>query len=434
MPAEGKKHVVVLGGGFGGLNFALHFRHPDARITVIDQNNHHLFQPLLYQVATAGLSMPDIAEPLRSLFSHRPDIETLMARVESVDLASRCIRLEGGSPIAYDILVIALGAVTGYFDHPEWERHAQGLKNLRDAMVIRREVLTAFERAEQTADPAEREKLMTVAVVGGGPTGVELAGALAELTRRAFARDFRRLDPQKTRIVLIHPHAGVLNMFPDPLPDRALCSLRKLGVEVWLRSRVLEIGPRMLRVARQGEAGSEEKTLEAGTIVWTAGVVANPVLAGLDTRKDPRGRLAVEPDCSLAGHPEAFAIGDAMALVDARGREVPGLAAAAIQSGKYVARVLRARLASAAPPPPFAYQNKGTMATIGRSSAVAVLGGLKLSGFIAWVLWLTVHLLLLAGFRDKVSVLVQWLFAYIRYSSGARIIVDLARKEGSAGG
>jgi NADH:ubiquinone reductase (H+-translocating) len=423
-----QKHIVVLGGGFGGLNFTQHFHHPDARITLIDQNNHHLFQPLLYQVATAGLSMPDIAEPLRSLFSGRPDVTTLMAKVETIDLENRAVLLSDKSSLPYDYLVIALGAVTGYFDHPEWENHATGLKSMRDAMVIRRQVLTAFERAEQEPDESRRQKLMNLVVVGGGPTGVELAGALAELTKRVFRKDFRRLDPEKARIILIHPHAFILNTFPAPLPLKALAALKKLGVEVWLQSRVEHLEEGKVRIQHQTPEGPKESIFEAETIIWTAGVRANPIVATLLTSKDQRGRILVKPDCSLENHPEVFALGDCVFLTDSKGREVPGLAAAAMQMGRYVATVLKDRFHEKPHNTPFLYQDRGSMATIGRSAAVAVIGGLKLSGFIAWVLWLTVHLLLLIGFRDKINVLIQWLFSYIRYNNGARIIVDLGRR------
>ncbi|MEM6822434.1 MAG: NAD(P)/FAD-dependent oxidoreductase [Verrucomicrobiota bacterium] len=420
--SSSRKHVVVLGGGFGGLKFIEKFRHSDVQITLVDQNNHHLFQPLLYQVATAGLSMPSISEPLRSIFSNRPDVTSLMAKVTSIDLDQKVVHLEKGS-LNYDYLVIGLGAVTCYFGNSEWEKHSQGLKCLRDAMVIRRQMLTAFEEAENEEDPERQRELMTVIVIGGGPTGVELAGSFAELVHRVFLRDFRRLDPKEARVILLHSRDKVLNYFPDPLPTKAQHALEKLGVEVHLNSRVKSIEKNTVKTA--------DKEFRGETILWTAGVVANPITKTMKVPQNKRGQLEVESDCSLPGHPEVFAIGDIVSLKDINGQMVPGVAPAAMQMGKYVAEVILDEFGGSGVrrKKGFAYFDKGIMATIGRKAAVVAAGNIKIDGLIAWLMWLVIHLMFLIGFRNKVFVLMSWLYAYSRYRSGARIIVDLGRKE-----
>lgn len=415
-----KKQIVVLGGGFGGLEFIQNFKAPDTRITLIDRSNHHLFQPLLYQVAVAGLTMPDISEPLRAIFADRPDVSCLMDTVESIDLDNKQVRL-GHGVIDYDYLVIGLGAVTGYFGNEKWEHHAQGLKSLRDAMIIRRQLLSSFEKAEMEKDEEVRRRLMTIAIIGAGPTGVELAGAISELAHRVFLRDFRHINPRDAKIILMDAADKVLGAMPDPLPEKALRALKKMDVDVRLKTMVKDI--------EEHRVITEDGTIEAGTIIWTAGVVANPITRNMDVPKDRTGRLKVEPDCSLPGHPETFAIGDIAHLVDSHGVTVPGVSPAAMQMGKHVAGIIQGELTgSSSSRPAFTYWDKGVMATIGRSKAVAAIGGLRIDGFIAWILWLAVHLLFLIGFRNKVSVLLQWIYAYSRFRSGARIIVDLGRK------
>jgi NADH dehydrogenase len=410
-------HIVVLGAGFGGLTFCQKIPPGAARITVVDRQNHHLFQPLLYQVASAGLSAPDIAQPIRAIFSRRPNFEVLMAEVRGIDLASRRVVHEFGE-LAYDYLVLALGGVTNYFGHHEWEQHAPGLKSLDDALRIRRKILRAFERAEVEADPVKQQELMTIVVVGGGPTGVELAGAFAELARTVLERDFDHIDPARTRILLIEGGPRVLATFPPELSASAQRQLERLGVEVHTGLRVEQIG--------DGEIMAGGKTIRAGNIIWGAGVNGNPLAKTLGVELDRAGNIKVRPDLSLPGHPEAFAVGDMVSLVDKNGVAVPGVAPAAMQMGAHAARVILAEQRRSGADPAareaFAYWNKGLLATIGRSAAVAQIGRLKFGGWPAWAAWLSVHLLFLVGFRSKLSVLMQWTYSYFTYKRGARVI------------
>jgi NADH dehydrogenase len=413
-------HIVVLGAGFGGLTFCQTFRHPGARVTVVDRANHHLFQPLLYQVATAGLSAPEIAQPIRSILSDHPNVTVLMERVIDFDLAGKEVVLEANR-LSYDYLVMALGGVTSYFGHPEWEPFAPGLKSLEDALRIRRNVLLAFERAEATSSEAERGRLMTIVIVGGGPTGVELAGACAELARRVLRKDFRRIDPGQARIILIEAAPVILSHLPPDLSASAQRQLERLGVQVRLSTRVKSIGQSAVEL----EGG---EVIAAENILWAAGVSATPLTQRLGVELDRAGRVKVNPDCSLPGHPEVFAIGDMALLFDKKGKPVPGVSPAAMQMAKHVARIIEDELAAPAPShvarPAFNYWDKGTMATIGRSAAVAYAGPLKLTGFIAWLGWLFVHLIFLIGFRNKLAVLLQWTYAYFAYKRGARIITN----------
>jgi len=436
---DGKQaHVLVLGAGFGGLAFCSHFRRPDARITLVDRTNHHLFQPLLYQVATAGLSAPEIAQPIRSIFSDRTDITVLMDSVQHIDLLQKKVLL-GKSELDYTHLVLALGGQTSYFGHPEWEQFAPGLKTLDDALRIRSDVLLAFERAETETDPAECSRLMTVVIVGGGPTGVELAGAFAELARTVLKRDFRHIDPAKARIFLIEGAPRVLSHLPPDLSASAQRQLEKLGVQVRVSSPVKNI--------RAGElelAGGE--IIRGGNILWAAGVSATPLAKQLGVELDKAGRVKVNPDLSVPGHPEIFAIGDMALVLEADGNPVPGVSPAAMQMGQHVAKLIAREIGAVQPltrssitlspsgeerdgvrgnpgRPAFKYWDKGTMATIGRSAAVALIGKIKLSGFIAWLAWLFIHLIFLIGFRNRVAVLWQWTYAYLTYKRGARIII-----------
>jgi len=417
---EGSKiiHVVVLGAGFGGLEFCKRFQRAEARITLVDRTNHHLFQPLLYQVATAGLSAPEIAQPIRSIFSDRPDITVLMESVAAIDIARKQVALEKAT-LAYDYLVLALGGQTSYFGHPEWERFAPGLKTLDDALRIRSDVLMAFEKAETETDANDREKLLTLVVVGGGPTGVELAGAFSELARTVLKRDFRHIDPAHMRIILIEGSSRILSHLPEDLSASAQHQLEHLGVQVRTNTRVKDI--------RESEVLLENgDIIRAGNILWAAGVAATSLTKQLGVELDRAGRVKVSPDLSLPGHPEVFAIGD-MALVLQDDKPVPGVSPAAMQMGRHVARVIDDEIrfgAGKTSRPSFKYWDKGTMATIGRSAAVALIGKLKLSGLVAWLAWLFVHLIFLIGFRNRVAVILNWMYAYFAYKRGARIIIN----------
>lgn len=409
-------HIVVLGAGFGGLTFCQSF-HGAARITVVDRQNHYLFQPLLYQVASAGLSSVDIAQPVRSILSDKKNITVLMDDAVDLQLDKRCVILKNNS-LAYDYLVLALGSRTSYFGHPEWERHAPGLKTLDDAIRIRREILLAFERAEDEPDPSRLKELLTIVVVGGGPTGVELAGAFAELARFVLRRDFRRIDPRHTRIILIEAAPRILAHLPEDLSAKACQQLERLGVEVRTGVRVLDIA--------DGCVTLENEQIRAGNIIWAAGVRANPLTSKLGAPLDRSGRVQVQPDLTLPGRKEVFAIGDMAAVVDANGKSVPGVSPAAMQMARYISGLIENELrAPGATREPFRYWDKGTMATIGRSAGVAEFGKFHLSGLPAWLMWLGVHLVFLVGFRNKISVLLQWSYSYFAYKRGARIIMGL---------
>jgi NADH dehydrogenase len=411
---DGKKHIVVLGGGFGGLEFCKAFQ--GARITLVDRTNHHLFQPLLYQVATAGLSAPEIAQPIRSILSDRPDITVLMDEVQDFNLAERKVFLRENT-LKYDFLVLALGGRNAYFGHPEWEPFAPGLKSLDDAVRIRSRVLLSFEKAENQAEKAEHEKLMTLVIIGGGPTGVELAGAFAELAKTVLRRDFRHIDPAQARIILIEGSPAIVGMFPPELSRSAQRQLEALGVQVRTSTRVKNISD------GEVELESGEK-IQAGTILWAAGVSAVHVTRKLGVELDRAGRVKVNPDLSLPGHPKVFAIGDMALVIGDDGKPVPGVSPAAMQMGRHVAGIIEneIRFGAKASRPPFKYHDKGTMATIGRSHAVAWVKGIELSGYPAWLVWLFVHIIFLIGFRNRIAVLLQWIYAYMGYKRGARII------------
>lgn len=412
-----KPHVVVLGGGFGGMAVCKRLARRNCRITLIDQRNHHLFQPLLYQVATGGLSATDIAAPLRSIFRARTNVQIRKESVQAIDLQARTVRTSHGT-VGYDYLVLALGARTAFFGHNDWAAHTLELKSLRDAIEIRRRVFNAFEEAEVVSDSREIERLMTIVIVGGGPTGVELAGAIAELKQHVFRGNFRRINPRSARIVLVEAMDRLLMTYSPPESDYARRRLEQMGVEVKLHTRVE-------RVEADGVVCAGGK-IPAATVIWVAGVEAQPVTRGLGLETDRAGRILVEPDLSLPGHPEAFAVGDIAKLTDARGKPVPGVAPAATQMGNYVADLLRHEWASdgRTPREAFVYRNKGDMATIGRSSAIADIRGWKSRGLLAWLLWLFIHLMYLVGFRNRVTVFVNWVYAYLTYDRGARIVID----------
>lgn len=423
-----KKKIVVLGACFGGLAFTRALKNKNAEITLIDRQNHHLFQPLLYQVATAGLSMPDVAEPVRTLFHNRSDVNVLMGEVESIDVEQKQVAIKDNDPVDYDYLVIGLGMTSAYFGNNEWEKHTIGLKTLDEARRIRRRILHAYERAEATRDQEERSRLMTTVVIGGGPTGVEMAGAISELTKRVFKKDFHSIRPEHSRVVLIEAMPKILGPYSDKSSAKAKEDLENLGVEVRTGAPVKAI--------REGTVEIEGETIEAESIIWTAGVEANPLLRDLPAEFDKSGRISVEKDTSLPGFPEVFIIGDVANLTDIKGKKVPGVSPAAMQMGRHAAKIVKKELKEFRKIPvserkPFKYFDKGTMATIGRSKAVAEVGGLKFSGLFAWLLWLAVHLLFLVGFRNRVAVLLQWAYAYIGYRPGARVF-DLPPQERGA--
>lgn len=423
MEANKQFHIVVLGAGFGGLTFCKHFHVPGVRITLVDRTNHHLFQPLLYQVAACGLSAPDIAQPIRSILSDHPDITVLLDQVVGFDLAQKQVVLEKNT-LTYDYLVLAMGGQTGYFGHAEWEKYAPGLKTLDDALRIRSHILLAFEKAENEPSTAEHDKLMTIVIVGGGPTGVELAGSFAELTRTVLNRDFRNIDPTQARIILLEGAPCILSHLPPDLSASAKRQLEALGVQVRVATHVKSI--------RDGEVELDTgEVIQAGNILWAAGVAATPLTKKLGVPVDRGGRVKVNPDLSLPDHPEVFAIGDMALVLKADGKPVPGVSPAAMQMGKHVANILKEEIRYVGKPsarPAFKYWDKGTMATIGRSAAVAIIGKIKLSGMLAWLAWLFIHLIFLVGFRNRTAVLFQWAYSYFSYRRSARIITYLPQQ------
>lgn len=413
--------VVILGGGFAGIECAKAFKNKAVDVLVIDRQNHHLFQPLLYQVASAGLAAPEIAHPIRSIFFQQDNVDVLMDEVTTIDLAGKRVltreREEG-----YDYLVVAMGVKTGYFGNTGWEQHARGLKTLDDATAIRRDILYAFEKAEACGDPAERERLMTIAVIGGGPTGVELAGAFAELARHVLQRDFKNINTSEAKIFLIEAQDRLLTMYDRALSDYTRKTLEGMGVTVRLGSLVAEL--------REGEVVLADETIHAANVIWAAGVEAPALTRDLGVGIDRGGRILVDTDLSIPGHPEVFVAGDLAHCIDQAGKPVPALCPAAIQMGKHAAKVILEEVEGRGGKaynvrPQFRYFDKGSMATIGRSHAVAESMGLKFDGFIAWLMWLFIHLLFLVGFRNRIAVLMQWFYAYIRYRRGARIITGL---------
>ncbi len=410
------KEVLVVGAGFGGLEAARALaRDPGVRVTVVDQRNHHLFQPLLYQVATAGLNPADIAVPIRAQFSRAPNAEVRLGRVASVDLGRKRISLEDGTELGWDFLVLAGGAQHSYFGHPEWEEFAPGLKTLEQATEIRRRLLSAFESAEHEQDPAAQRRLLTFVIVGGGPTGVELAGAIADISRTVLVRDFRKIDPASARVLLLEAGPRILPAFAEELSRRAAEDLRELGVEVRTGSAVTGIDA--LGVTIGGER------IEAKSIFWAAGVQASSLSRSLGVELDRAGRVMVDADLSIPGHPDAFVIGD-MAHLDEPGRGlVPGLAPAAIQEGKAAARNILASIGGR-PRRPFRYRDKGMMATIGKHKAIAQTGPIRLTGYLAWLAWLFIHILYLIGFKNRLSVFAQWVWSYVFSKRGARLITN----------
>ncbi len=408
----GKPHLVIVGGGFAGLYAARTLKRAPLQITVVDRRNHHVFQPLLYQVATAALSPGDIAYPIRAVLAHQRNTRVWMAEVVAVDLKGRRVVLADGE-LAYDYLILATGVRHAYFGHDEWEKLAPGLKTLDDAFEIRRRIMSAFERAEREEDEDRRRELMTFVVVGGGPTGVELAGAIAEIACQVMGRDFRSIDPCDALVLLVEAGPRILPAFPEGLSAKAERSLVRLGVEVWTGSPVTSI--------ERGLVVAGARQIRAASVFWAAGVTAPPLARTLGVELDRAGRVPVRPDLTVPGHPDAFVAGDLAAVLDQRGKPLPGLAPVAIQQGRHAARNILCAL-KGQPRRPFRYADRGMLATIGRAAAVADLGKVRFSGYIAWVTWLFVHIFWLIGFRNRFLVLFEWAWAYITYQRAVRLI------------
>jgi NADH dehydrogenase len=407
-------HVVIVGAGFAGLACARELGGKPVRVTVVDRTNYHLFVPLLYQVATAALSPADIAQPVRRILARYPNVDVMMGEVIAVDVGERRVHLADGHSLGYDRLVIATGSEYSYFGHPEWARRAPGPRTLEQARAIRTQVLTAFERAEITDDVDERSALMTIVVVGGGPTGVEMAGAVAELARHALARDFRHIDPRRARIILVEAGPRILPSFPEELAVYAQQALRQLGVAVLTGQAVEGIDTEGVIVAGDH--------IRAGTIIWGAGVQASPAGRWLGVELDRAGRIPVGPDLSVHGLPGVYALGDTALAKDADGKPLPGLAQVAAQQGEHLGRALAAELQSGASIPPFRFHNRGNTAIIGRNAAIFDFGAWRLKGRLAWILWAIIHVYLLVGFERRILVSMQWLWRYLTYERGARLI------------
>jgi len=419
---------VILGGGFGGLKATRSLASAPVDLTLVDQRNFHLFQPLLYQVATGGLSPANIAAPLRSLFRRQQNCRVILGKAIDVDLQSNELILED-ERVPFDTLVVAAGAKHSYFGRNEWERFAPGLKTVEDATEIRRRVLSAFERAERVDNPAERLRLLRFIVIGAGPTGVELAGTLIEIARHTLRKDFRKVNPADAHVLLIEAGPRVLAAFDEDLSAKAANSLRRLGVDVRLQTMVTDVSAQGVTV----KSSDATESLPAATVLWAAGVQGAPIGEAIanaaGAERDRAGRLIVQPDFTLAGHPNVFIIGDLSSYRDASGNLLPGVAPVAMQAGKYVASVITARLAGA-PGPEFHFKDPGSMATIGRGAAVVKLGGWKYNGYFAWLTWLFVHLMFLVQFQNRLLVLMQWAWNYVTFNRSARLITDTNRFAG----
>jgi NADH:ubiquinone reductase (H+-translocating) len=425
---DASHHIVIVGGGFGGLYAARALGRAPARVTLVDRTNHHLFQPLLYQVATGGLSPANIAVPLRAVLHRQKNTSVVMAEVVDIDVNARrlVLRDEGQLDLRYDTLIVASGSKFNYFGHDPWSEHAPGLKTVEDALTIRRRVLSAFEQAELETDPKRQRACITFVVVGAGPTGVEMAGALAELAHHTLRRDFRHVRSTDATVLLVEAQDHLLGQFPPDLRRKAQESLERLGVTVRLGTTVTEVDSGGATV----KTGDRCETIAAGAVLWTAGVKASRLGAALAKATglavDRVGRLAVEPDLSLPGHGEIFVIGDLASFGHQMSGPLPGLAPVAMQEGRYVANVIRRRLEGKKPPKAFRYFDRGNMATIGRAAAVADLGWLHISGYLAWLTWLFVHLMYLAQFQNRVLVLIQWAYSYLTRGRAARLITQVS--------
>ncbi len=415
-------HVVVLGAGFGGLNAIRALRNAPVEITVVDQRNHHLFQPLLYQVATSVLSPGDIAYPIRAILKKQSNARVLLGRAEAVDLPARQVRLADGEALSYDYLVIATGASHAYFGHDEWERWAPGLKTLEDALEIRRRILLAFEHAEREPDAARRAAWLTFVVVGGGPTGVELAGAIAEIARDVMVHDFRHIDPRESRVLLVEAAPHLLTAFPPDLSAYSAGALKRMGVEVLTGTMVTCVDARGVELRSPGPAGelTQQVRIDADTVLWAAGVAASSLARTLAVELDRVGRVPVSPELTVAGHPEVFVIGD-LAHLEWNGKPLPGVAPVAIQQGRHVAANIRRALAGR-PYSAFHYFDKGSLAAIGKLKAVGFRHRAHLRGLFAWLVWAVVHIMYLVGFRNRIAVALQWSWSFLTEQRAARLI------------
>jgi len=412
-----KKRIVIVGGGFGGLSAAQELKNSPYEITIIDKTNHHLFQPLLYQVATAALSPADIAMPIRAIFTDNKNVQVIMDEVLLIDKENKFVELSD-SKISFDYLIMAPGTRHSYFGKPEWEKIAPGLKTLNDALVIREKILLSLEEAEKLNENTGIDKYLTFVIIGGGPTGVELAGAIAEIAKQTMIKDFRNINADKTKVILIEGSQRILSSYSESLSQKAKEDLEKFGVEVILNQIIQEIGEDYVRI--------EDKIIETKNIIWAAGNEAPTLLKSLDTNTDKAGRVLVKQDCSIHNHENIFVIGDAAALLDKKGNFLPGVAPVAIQQGKYVAKIILDEKKSGRREP-FIYLDKGNLATIGKAKAIAEIRGLKFSGLFAWLTWSFVHILFLIGYRNRVRVMAEWIWNYITKQHGIRLIVGKAK-------
>lgn len=416
----GLPRIVIIGGGFGGLTVAQGLSDVDAKVTIIDRTNHHLFQPLLYQVATAALAPRDVAMPIREILKKQSNTSVMMDDVVSIDKEKQKVFLSSEQVLDYDYLVMAVGARHSYFNHPEWEKCAPGLKTLEDAVAMRQSILTAFEAAEVTDSRIKAEQLLTFVVVGGGPTGVELAGAIAEIAHKTMLQNFRRIDPSNTKVFLIEAGPRLLSTYPEKLSERARKDLVDLGVTVLTDTPVMKID--------EHGVTTKKRFIATENVFWAAGNQASPLLETLNVPLDRQKRVIVNPDLSVPDYPNVFVIGDAAHSVDRSGKALPGMAPVAVQQGRYIATLLK-KGKSAEKRPPFRYRDKGSMATIGKAKAVVAMGKRCFTGFFAWTIWSLVHVLFLIGFRNRLMVMFEWLFWYISGKRGSRLIHEAASKK-----
>lgn len=411
-----REHVVIIGGGFGGISAAKELKNADVDVTVIDKSNHHLFQPLLYQVASAALSPGDIASPIRAILSKHKNVRVLLGEVDAIQPERKQLSLSDGRKITYDKLILAPGSQYNYFGNNNWEKHAPGLKSVSDALNIRERILLSLEEAEQIEDPKLREPYLTFVVIGGGPTGVEMAGAIGEIVKRNMMRDFRNFSKNETRIFLVEAAPRILNGYPAELFEKARIMLENMGVRVLLNTPVTDIGSQSVRL--------QEGVIETPNIIWAAGIAASPLLKALNVEQDRNGRVKVQPDLSVKEYPSIYVIGDAAYLEDEENNPIPAVAPAAAQQGRFVGKLIKKKTADPGYASTFHYVDKGNMATIGRAKAVANIRGLKLSGFTAWFLWSFVHILFLISFRSRIRVFVEWVWYYFSFKRGVRLITD----------